>query len=252
MPAVKQVTLKNGLRLFLIEDKSLPTIDMRGMVYSGSVYEPAEKAGLAAITGEVLRSGGTEKLDGDRLDRELETMAASIETGIDDESATITVSMLKENLDRVLALTADILRRPVFAQEKIDLAKITQRTVISRRNDNIGAITNREFNKLIYGKQSPFSHQAEYASVDAISREDIVAFYKTYFHPDRMLPGRLGGFQHQADGPQDRDRSLATGRPFQRPGRNCPWSTTSSPVRSILSRRATSTSPKSCWAISAA
>ena len=194
MPAVKQVTLKNGLRLFLIEDKSLPTIDMRGMVYSGSVYEPAEKAGLAAITGEVLRSGGTEKLDGDRLDRELETMAASIETGIDDESATITVSMLKENLDRVLALTADILRRPVFAQEKIDLAKITQRTVISRRNDNIGAITNREFNKLIYGKQSPFSHQAEYASVDAISREDIVAFYKTYFHPDRMLLAVWGDF----------------------------------------------------------
>ncbi|TFG77040.1 MAG: insulinase family protein, partial [Chrysiogenales bacterium] len=86
MPEVKQVTLKNGLKLFLVEDKSLPTIDMRGMIYSGSVYEPAEKAGLASITGEVLRSGGTQKLNGDQLDRELETMAAQIETGIDDES----------------------------------------------------------------------------------------------------------------------------------------------------------------------
>ncbi len=194
MPAVKQVTLKNGLRLFLIEDRSLPTIDMRGMIYSGSVYESEEKAGLAAITGEVLRSGGTEKLSGDQLDRELETMAASIETGINDESATIAVSMLKENLDRVLALTADILRRPVFAKEKIDLAKITQRTVISRRNDNITTIANREFNKLIYGRQSPFSRQAEYATVDVISREDIVAFYRTYFHPDRMLLAVWGDF----------------------------------------------------------
>lgn len=194
MPAIKQVTLKNGLRLFLIEDKNLPTIDMRGMVYSGSVYEPADKAGLAAITGEVLRSGGIEKMNGDQLDRELETMAARIETGIDGESATITVSMLKENLDKVLALTADILRRPVFAQNKIDLAKITLRTVISRRNDNIGDITNREFNKLIYGMQSPFSRQAEYASVDAIGREDIVAFYQAYFHPDRMLLAIWGDF----------------------------------------------------------
>jgi zinc protease len=194
MPDVKQVTLKNGLRLFLVEDKSLPTIDMRGMVYSGSVYEPAEKTGLAAITGEVLRSGGAGKLNGDQLDRELETMAASVETGINDESAYIQVSLLKENLDRVLALTADILRRPVFAQEKIDLAKVSQRAVISRRNDDIGSITNREFNKLIYGSQSPFSRQAEYATIDAISREDIVSFYKSYFHPDRMLLAVWGDF----------------------------------------------------------
>ena len=197
MPEVKQVTLKNGLKLFLVEDKSLPTIDMRGMIYSGSVFEPAEKAGLASITGEVLRSGGTQKLDGDQLDRELETMAAQIETGIDDESGYIQISLLKENLDRVLALTADILRRPVFAQEKIDLAKITQRTVISRRNDNIAAITNREFNKLIYGTQSPFFRQSEYATIDAISREDIVQFYKTHFHPNRMLLAVWGDFNAQ-------------------------------------------------------
>jgi zinc protease len=194
MPDVKQVTLKNGLKLFLVEDKSLPTIDMRGMIYTGSVYEPAGKAGLAAITGEVLRSGGTEKLGGDQIDRELETMAASIETGMDDEFGFIQVSLLKENLDRVLALMADILRRPVFAQEKIDLAKISQRTVISRRNDNITAITNREFNKLIYGTQSPFSRQSEYTTIDAISRGDIVQFYKTYFHPNRMLLAVWGDF----------------------------------------------------------
>jgi predicted Zn-dependent peptidase len=194
MPKVEQVTLKNGLRLFLVEDKSLPTIDMRGMVYSGSVYEPMEKAGLAAITAEVLRSGGSGKLNGDQLDRELETMAAQVETGSDDESGFIQVSLLKENLDRVLALTADILRRPVFAQEKIDLAKIKQRTNISRRNDNIGSIANREFNKLIYGSRSPFSRQAEYATVDAISREDIVSFYKAYFHPNRMLLAIWGDF----------------------------------------------------------
>jgi zinc protease len=194
MPKVEQVTLKNGLRLFLVEDRSLPTIDMRGMIYSGAVYEPAEKAGLASITGEVLRSGGTEKLNGDQIDRELETMAASIETGMDDEYGFIQVSLLKENLDKVLALTADILRRPVFAQEKIDLAKIRKRTAISRRNDDIGSIANREFNKLIYGSRSPFSRQSEYATVDAIGREDIVAFYKAFFHPDRMLLAVWGDF----------------------------------------------------------
>ena len=194
IPPVTQRTLKNGIRLYLIEDHRFPTIDMRGMFFASSAFEPAAKAGLAALTGTVLRTGGTERLPGDRIDRELETMAATIETGIDSESGSIHVSMLKENLDQVLPIMADILRRPVFDPEKIELAKIDARTDISRRNDNVGQIANREFGKLIYGSRSPYARQAEYATIDAIDRDDIVAFYKDYFHPDNMRLAVWGDF----------------------------------------------------------
>ncbi len=193
-PAVTQMTLKNGIRLFLLEDHRFPTIDMTGMFFTGSVFEKAEKTGLASITGTVLRSGGTEKMSGDQIDRELETMAASIETGVGSESGSISVSMLKENLDKVLPIMADILRRPVFAPEKIDLAKITARTAISRRNDDIGQITDREFSKLIYGAESPYARQSEYATIDSIGRDDIVSFYRNYFHPDNLWLAVWGDF----------------------------------------------------------
>jgi predicted Zn-dependent peptidase len=194
IPPVKQLTLKNGIRLFLIEDHRFPTIDMQGLFFASSAFEPAEKAGLAALTGTVLRSGGTKKMPGDQIDRELETMAAAIETSIGSENGSITVSMLRENVDKVLPIMADILRRPAFAQEKIDLAKIEARTGISRRNDDIGQIANREFEKLIYGAQSPYVRQAEYATIDAIDRDDIDAFYKSYFHPDNMWLAVWGDF----------------------------------------------------------
>ncbi|MDD8015196.1 MAG: insulinase family protein, partial [Acidobacteriota bacterium] len=113
IPPVKQVTLKNGIRLFLIEDNRFPTIDMAGVLAGGSAFEPADKAGLASLTGTVLRTGGTRNMTGDELDRELESMAASIETGFGDTSGSIAVSMLKENVDRVLSLLADILEKPV-------------------------------------------------------------------------------------------------------------------------------------------
>ena len=196
-PAVTQLTLKNGIRLFLLEDHRFPTIDMSGMFFTGSVFEKAEKAGLASVTGTVLRSGGTQNMTGDQIDRELETMAASIETGVDSESGSISVSMLKENLDQVLPIMANILRRPVFEPEKIDLAKITARTAISRRNDEIGQITQREFEKLIYGAASPYARQSEYATIDAIGRDDIVAFYRSYFHPDNLWLAVWGDFNEK-------------------------------------------------------
>lgn len=194
IPAVKQLTLKNGIQLFLIEDHRYPTIDMLGLFHTGAAFEPADKAGLAALTGTVLRTGGTQERSGDQIDRELETMAATIETEIDNESGSVSVSMLKESLDKVLPLMAAILRRPVFDQEKIELAKIEARSGISRRNDDVGQIAEREFAKLIYGAKSPYARQVEYASIDAVSREDILAFYKAYFHPNNLRLAVWGDF----------------------------------------------------------
>lgn len=194
MPDVQTLTLKNGMQVYLVEDPQYPTIDMRAMVRTGSIYEPDEELGLASITGTVLRTGGTTTRSGDDIDRMLETMGASVETGIAQTSGYASMSVLKANADEGLALLADILMHPVFAQEKIDLAKIEMRSEISRRNDNIWSITGREFNSLIYGKNHPYARYAEYATVDNITRDDIVAFYSTYFHPNNIIFAVWGDF----------------------------------------------------------
>jgi len=184
MPKVETVNLKNGLKLFLVEDHEYPTIDMRALVHVGSVFEPPSKIGLAAVTGQVLRIGGTASMTGDEIDKELETLAASVETGIGRGSGYITVSVLKEDIDRALEILGDILMNPAFAEDKIRLAKIQQKSAISRRNDDIGQIAFREFEKIIYGKDSPYARHAEYATIEAITREDIVDFYKKSFYPN--------------------------------------------------------------------
>lgn len=194
MPQVKTVELENGLKLFLVEDHDYPTINLRAMVRTGAVFEPAEKAGLASITGQALRTGGTAAMTGDAIDKELETMAASISTGIGQTSGYVAASMLKENVDRVLTILADILVTPAFQEDKINLAKIQQRTMIARRNDDIGQITSREFRKLIYGKDSPYARHPEYATIEAVTREDILQFYKTYFAPNNILMAVWGDF----------------------------------------------------------
>ncbi len=80
IPKVERVTLDNGMKLFLLEDHELPLISMSGWIRTGAIYEPADKIGLADITGTVMRTGGTTARTGDEIDEELEQIAASVET----------------------------------------------------------------------------------------------------------------------------------------------------------------------------
>ncbi|KPL05592.1 MAG: hypothetical protein AMJ73_00240 [candidate division Zixibacteria bacterium SM1_73] len=195
MPKVEKFELANGLKIFLVEDHEYPTIDLRAMVRVGSVFEPVSKIGLASVCGQVIRTGGTTSVSGDEIDKELETMAATISTGIGRMSGYINVSVLKEDIDRTLEILTDILINPAFAEDKINLAKIQEKTMISRRNDDIGQITDREFRKLIYGQDSPYAHHPEYATIDAVTRQDTVDFYHEFFHPNNTIMAAWGDFE---------------------------------------------------------
>jgi len=195
IPQPKQLTLKNGMKVLLLEDHTLPFIKMQALFVAGSAWEPAEKAGLAGICGTVMRSGGSQTRAGDQIDEDLEKIAASVETYIGLLNGSATLSTLKDHIDRVLAIYADILMNPAFPPEKIDLAKVQLKSAISRRNDFPGNIAQREFNQLIYGDSSPYARDEEYATVDAISRDDLIAFHRAWVRPNGMVLGVWGDFK---------------------------------------------------------
>ena len=197
IPQVKRVTLTNGMRLFLLEDHELPLINISALIRTGSIYEPADKIGLAAITGAVMRTGGTITKTGDELDEQLESIAASVETGIGLNSGYASMSVLKNDIDTGLAILADVLMNPAFREDKILLAKVQHRSAISRRNDFVGAIASREFDKLIYGPESIYARHTEYATIDNISRDDLADFHKKFFHPNNIMLGICGDFDTQ-------------------------------------------------------
>jgi predicted Zn-dependent peptidase len=194
MPEVERVTLANGMQLFLLEDHELPLISVSARIRAGSIYEPADKIGLAAITGTVMRTGGTVSKTGDEIDEQLERIAASVETGIGLNSGYASVSVLKQDIDVGLDILADVLMNPAFREDKIMLAKMQHRSAIARRNDNVGAIASREFDKLIYGPDSVYARHTEYATIDNISRDDLVAFHIKFFGPNNMMLGIWGDF----------------------------------------------------------
>jgi predicted Zn-dependent peptidase/outer membrane lipoprotein-sorting protein len=144
-----------------------------------------------------MRTGGTTSRTGDELDEILENLAASVETGIGDDAGSASMSVLKEDLDTGLSILADILMNPAFREDKIDLEKVQHRSAISRRNDNPGGITRREFSKLIYGADSPYARTTEYDTINSIIRDDLVAFYQKFFRPNNVILGVLGDFNSE-------------------------------------------------------
>lgn len=183
LPKIEQFTLPNGLKVMILENHELPLASGSLRIRTGALLESADKSGIAGLTGQVMRSGGTKRLKADELNAKLESMAASIEAGIGDDSGSVGFNCLKENLDEVLGLFKEVVTEPAFAQDRFDLALTQTRSAISRRNDDADEIKSREFQNLIYGKNTPYGERVEYSTINNIKREDLVAFHDRYFFP---------------------------------------------------------------------
>ncbi len=203
IPVPKRITLPNGMLVLMLEDHELPTVEVVARVRTGTRLIPADKAGLGEVFGDVLRTGGTKSMTGDQIDDFLEAHGARIESGVDDTAGFAEAWSLKQDFPALLKVLADVLRNPVFADQKIAVSKSQVGTGIARRNDNPQQIMFREFEKVVYGVDSPYTRVTEFATLGAITRDDLVAFHKKYYVPNRIILGVVGDFS-----PQDMEAKL--------------------------------------------
>ena len=194
VPDYSRFELKNGMVVYLMEDHELPLVSGTALIRTGDRFEPGSKVGLAGLTGAVMRSGGTQSHSPDELNQILEQRAASIESGIGSTSGSASFDTLSEDLSEVFNLFAEVIQQPAFAPEKFNLAKLQTQGGIARRNDDPNGITGREFEKLLYGDKSPYARVVEYATIETISRDDLIGFYQQYFRPSNLLLGIVGDF----------------------------------------------------------
>lgn len=192
IPQPQRLVLGNGLTVLLLEDHELPLVRVTALVRAGSEIDPAAKVGLAELGADVLRSGGAGARKADELDDFLESKAARIEAGAASASVSVSLDCLAKDLGELLPAFADVLRRPLFAEDRLAIAKTRQYAGISRQNDNPQSIIFREMDEIVYGEGSPYARKPTYASVGAVTREDLVAWHERAFSPKNTLLGVVG------------------------------------------------------------
>ena len=196
IPKTKRLVLSNGMVVHLLPDHELPLFQINAMVRVGSIWEPAEKAGLAGLTGAVIRSGGTLTRDPETLDETLERIAGSVETSIGEESGSATLSVLSKDIDIGLELFADVVRNPRFDKDRFELAKARMLDSIRRENDEPTHIADRELEKLLYAG-TPYGRVPTLETVESITLDDVRAFHRKYFRPANFIIGVTGDFDEK-------------------------------------------------------
>ena len=193
IPKPARVTLSNGIKVLLMPDHELPLINVSAMIRVGSIWEPEEKTGLAAITGSAIRAGGTKTFAPDKLDEILENIAASVEVGIGEESGSAGLSVLTKDWDQGLKVFADVLQNPRFDKDRFELFRAQTIDAIRRQNDVPTQIGMRELKKLLY-KNSPYGKTPTIETVSAITIADAKTFHRRYFVPQNIILGVTGDF----------------------------------------------------------
>jgi zinc protease len=192
----KRIELANGLVIFLQEDHELPFINGSILIRGGSRDEPADKVGLVTMYGQSWRTSGTAAVSGDKLDDQLELKAARIEATGGAANTSLRWSSFKDDFDSVFDSAVDLLLHPAFKADKLALAKHQIDTSISRRNDDASNMAIREAIKLVYGPTSPFARQPEYATVAAVTPDDLKEWHDKTVVPNGMIVAVSGDFNY--------------------------------------------------------
>ena len=186
-PAKYRHELPGGMVVYVGEDHALPLVDLSITVRAGAFLDDPAKPGVAALTGRMLRRGGTKTLSAEAFDEKADFLAAQITSFASDTSSGASFNCTTQTLDACLDLFFDMVRNPAFDSERLALEKENILEGLKQRNDDAGTILRREWGWLMRGRDHFTSRQITAAELDSVSRDDLVAFHEKYWLPKNMM-----------------------------------------------------------------
>lgn len=186
--------LKAGPVAYVVPDSELPLINIVVFVHTGQYVEPAGKQGLSTLAGYLLARGGTARMTAQELEERLAFLAANLNSGVDETQGTVSLNLLSKDLDEGLALLRDVLATPRFQEDRVTLARQQMLQAMRQRNDDSSSIEEREMGFLAYGEEFWANRYPTLATMTNISRSDLEAFHRDWFHPSNYVVAVSGDF----------------------------------------------------------
>lgn len=186
LPAVQSRTLSNGLRVLLAERHEIPVVNVWLDVDAGYAADQLAAPGTARLTTALL-TGGTKTRTALEISDEIQNLGAQLNAGSNLDLSTVFLSALKPALDESLELYADILLNPSFPQSDFERQKALQLSAIANEKATPLQMALRALPPILFGAQHaygvPLTGSGTEESVGKLTREDVVAFHRTWFHP---------------------------------------------------------------------
>jgi predicted Zn-dependent peptidase len=187
--------VKKGVTFYFKEDHEQPVINGLVIIKSGSLYDPADKVGLASLAMRMLKAGGTKTLTPDALEEKLDFLGSSIGSYAGLEYSEVGLWTLGKNFDETWKVLLDILYNPSFDKDRFDTEKKKDLESIRRRFDYPTSLGFTLYTELIYGRDFPEARRTTSAGIDAITLDDIKAFYEKNVRDKELIIAFTGDFK---------------------------------------------------------
>jgi len=191
-PLAHREVLPNGIRLLVAARPAIPIVVLRAYVRAGSVYDPADAPGLANLTAELL-TRGTAKRTGPELDRAIEFVGGSLEADAGRDGTTVSLAILKKDLDLGLDLLAEVLLTPRFPEDELRRKVGEIEGALQRSEENPEVVAGRALARILYAGH-PYGHPVtgSIESVRKLTRDQVVQFHRDYYRPDATAIAVVG------------------------------------------------------------
>jgi zinc protease len=184
-PTIETATLSNGCKLYLVEKHRLPLVQANIVVKSGWADDPKDIPMSARLTAELMDEG-TSSRNALQISEDAKKIGATISTSSSMDGSFVNLNVLKKNLDQGLAQMTDVLLHPNFPQEELDRQKKTYGDNLLQEMKSPMSLASKTFVKSLYGPDHPYSQTGSgtKSSINAITRDDLVSFYKANYVPN--------------------------------------------------------------------
>lgn len=191
-PRIEHWTAPSGARVFFIESRTVPIIDVQVDFAAGGAYAPAEKTGLAGLTRGLLDMGAGE-LDEERIADRLADIGARLGGGTDHDRSSVSLRSLSSPREReaALELLRLVLQQPRFPAAALEREKARAVAGIREADTRPASIAAKRFAAALYPAH-PYGRSATVESVEKITREDVLSFYRAHYGARRAVVSIIG------------------------------------------------------------
>jgi zinc protease len=191
-PLAHREALPNGVRLLVAPRPAIPIVVVRAYVRAGSAFDPADAPGLAHLTAELL-TRGTAVRTGPELDRAIEFVGGGLEADAGRDGTSVTLAILRKDLDLGLDLLAEVLLRPTFPEDELRRKVAEIEAGLRRSEENPETVGSRALARLLYPGH-PYAHPVvgTIESVGKLTRAQVVEFHRARYRPDATVIAVVG------------------------------------------------------------
>lgn len=185
VPEIRETQLPNGMRIVVAERRALPIIHARVITDAGAVHEPAEKGGLATMTGTLLIEGGAGGLSSAELAQRIEAIGAQIFSSASFSLATVNVTALRSVFPDALELASLAVRSPGFDEREFGRVRSQALAGYEQAMSSAEAIASRIFPSVVYDSTAPYSRSPSgtATTLSSLTREDVTGWHARMYSP---------------------------------------------------------------------